>query len=192
MFSCPSCGSESCGITVHDVPWPEVLTTERVRMHGTDPMGEDSSALSVQAKSRHEWRRGIQTLSVIVFFVLAAAAWQFVISNGVFTSGGNARTGSVVPNDHGGGATRNKAYADTTCGDWNTVMSDGQKRTMTGDALTAMRQREGVSSPIPSTSQLESMMSAVDVVCADPAGAGTNPIQMMAFDYTAQHALYSS
>jgi hypothetical protein len=92
-----------------------------------------------------------------------------------------------------GSSTWSKPYGTTTCDDWLDVMSPAQRRSMAGDVLSGLRERNGGGSDAPSGSQIDEMVSAVSVGCAGETGAaGLGPTDQMAAYYLADEDLFGS
>lgn len=95
--------------------------------------------------------------------------------------------------DTSGGSTWTKSYGTTTCGDWLDEMSPAQQRSMAGDVLAGLRERNGGDSDAPSSRQIDEMVSAVSVGCSGETGAaGLGPTEQMAGYYFADEELFGS
>lgn len=103
-------------------------------------------------------------------------------------------SGSGVPAPPAAGADRwPKSYSSTTCTDWLEAMTNSQRRSMAGDVLVGLRERNGGSATTPSSAQIAEMTSAVTVGCEGAAGrGGLSPVDQMTTYYVADKGLFGS
>lgn len=117
---------------------------------------------------------------IVGVVALLAFAWGLNGSSGQNTS-------SPVPEDYGGGVHWDRSYSDTTCMDWEGLMTDAQQRTFTGDIMLDAGERAGAKEPLPSVEVLEAMMKVVSDGCSQ--GIGTSPRQTIILAYFATPGL---
>ena len=106
-FTCPNCGYESRGTTVHDIPWTDVLTTDRARMHGSrpeDPTPQRQTPRAAPTQTQRQltaeeeqvlkynrgctWASGIFVAVALVGAVFQIAQWHSASSGGSTSSPG--------------------------------------------------------------------------------------------------------
>ena len=182
-------GTERCSRHAA-APEVDVVTPMATR---TDHRGPDDDALYAAFAARIDQRTDVPRPkrapaaraagggkgALVALGIVLAILWA------IGRAGGDAVD---VPAAYGGGEAWTKAYSSTTCGDWQAVMTPGQRRTYVSDNLIGLRERNGGATSLASPRQVDGMLSEVVAGCA----GGLSPHESIVVAFFAGGRAYTS